>query len=82
VQLVLVIINDFPAHGAMQEVCLQDVVRGLNRQASLYLPPGVTFMVIHSFIRDACKLASEMYSLPRPLDIAPAAPLELFDETK
>jgi hypothetical protein len=39
-------------------------------------------MVIHSFIRESIKLAWSMLALPRPLDIAPAASLELFDDAK
>lgn len=61
---------------------VDDVVRALEHNPGLYLPAGVSFMVIHPFIRESCKLAWSMLALPRPLDIAPAASLELFDDSK
>lgn len=61
---------------------VDDVVRALDRNPGLYLPTGVSYMVIHSFIRESCKLAWSMFALPRSLDIAPAASLELFDDTR
>jgi hypothetical protein len=61
---------------------VNDVVRALDYNPSLYLLSGVSYMVIHNFIRESCKLAWSMFALPRPLDIAPAASLELFDESK
>jgi hypothetical protein len=59
-----------------------DVVRALNRQTDLYLAPGLTFMIIHPLIRESCRLAWSMFALKRPLDVAPAARLELFDDMK
>lgn len=37
---------------------------------------------IEFFIREACRLAWNMQALPRPLDIAPAATQEVFDNQR
>jgi hypothetical protein len=61
---------------------VSEVVRVLNRNPRLYLPPDVTFSVISPFIREALKMAWNMCALPCPLDIAAASGAELFDDTR
>ncbi|XP_069129112.1 mitochondria-eating protein-like isoform X4 [Argopecten irradians] len=60
----------------------QDVIRALNRNPKIYLPPDVTFAIIQPFIREGCKLAWQMNALAHPLDISVASDAELFDDKK
>ena len=61
---------------------VQDVIRALNRNPKIFLPPDTTYAVIQPFIREAVKLAWQMSALAHPLDIAVATDAELFDESK
>lgn len=61
---------------------VSDVIRALNRNPKIFLPPDTTFAVIQPFIREAVKLAWQMSALAHPLDIAVATDAELFDSTK
>ena len=58
------------------------MVSGLNRNPRITLPIGVSFTVISSFIREACRIAWEMSTLAFPLDIAFALDGEVFDDSK
>ncbi|XP_069129114.1 mitochondria-eating protein-like isoform X6 [Argopecten irradians] len=61
---------------------VSDVIRALNRNPKIYLPPDVTFAIIQPFIREGCKLAWQMNALAHPLDISVASDAELFDDKK
>lgn len=61
---------------------LKEVILALTRNPKLSLPAGVTFSVISSFIREACRIAWEMSTLAYPLDTALAIDGEVMDETK
>ena len=61
---------------------LQDVIRALNRNPRIFLPPDTTFAVVQPFIREAVKVAWQMSALAHPLDIAVASDAELFDDSK
>lgn len=54
----------------------------LTRNPKLSLPAGVSYSIISSFIREACRLAWEMSSLAYPLDTAFAIDAEVMDELK
>lgn len=61
---------------------MKEVICGLNRNPKICLPPGVSYSIISSFIREACRLAWEMSTLAYPLDTALAIDAEVMDETK
>ncbi|KAK3588729.1 hypothetical protein CHS0354_019195 [Potamilus streckersoni] len=61
---------------------VSDVIRALNRNPKIFLPPDATFAVIQPFIREAVKIAWQMSALAHPLDIAVATDAELYDSTK
>ncbi|XP_025086837.1 mitochondria-eating protein-like isoform X2 [Pomacea canaliculata] len=61
---------------------VSDVIRALNRNPKIFLPPDTTYAIIQPFIREAVKLAWQMSSLAHPLDIAVASDAELFDDSK
>ncbi|KAL8574623.1 hypothetical protein ACOMHN_055688 [Nucella lapillus] len=61
---------------------VSDVIRALNRNSKVFLPPDTSFAIIQPFIREAVKLAWQMTTLAHPLDIATAADAELFDDSK
>ncbi|RUS89287.1 hypothetical protein EGW08_002961 [Elysia chlorotica] len=59
-----------------------DVIRALNRNPRIFLPPDTSYAVCQPFVREAVKLAWQMSALAHPLDIAVATDAELFDDTK
>ncbi|XP_023931205.1 mitochondria-eating protein isoform X3 [Lingula anatina] len=59
-----------------------DVVRALNRNIKIFLPADISYNIIGTFIREACKLAWQMSALAHPLDIAVSSDAELFDDYK
>ncbi|KAL8622224.1 hypothetical protein ACOMHN_043747 [Nucella lapillus] len=61
---------------------VSDVIRALNRNPKLYLPPDSNFAVIQPFIREAVRLAWQMSALAHPLDITIVTDAELFDDIK
>nr|KAG5709303.1 hypothetical protein BaRGS_018055 [Batillaria attramentaria] len=61
---------------------VSDVIRALNRNPKIFLPPDTSFAIIQPFIREAVKLAWQMSALAHPLDIAIATDAELFDDSK
>ena len=61
---------------------LQDVIRALNRNPKIFLPPDTSYAVIQPFIREAVKLAWQMSALAHPMDIAAGTDAELFDDSK
>ncbi|KAK2165880.1 hypothetical protein LSH36_44g00022 [Paralvinella palmiformis] len=61
---------------------VSDVIRGLNRNPRIFLPPDVSYSIISPFIREACKLAWNMAALAHPLDITLASEAELYDDTR
>ncbi|XP_046579445.1 mitochondria-eating protein-like isoform X4 [Haliotis rubra] len=61
---------------------VSDVIRALNRNPKIFLPPDATFAIVQPFIREACKLAWQMSALAHPLDIAASTDAELFDDNK
>ncbi|XP_059169080.1 mitochondria-eating protein-like isoform X1 [Physella acuta] len=61
---------------------VSDVIRALNRNSKIFLPPDTTYAICQPFIREAVKLAWQMSALAHPLDIAVATDAELFDDTK
>ncbi|XP_052794771.1 mitochondria-eating protein-like isoform X2 [Mya arenaria] len=63
-------------------VSLWDVIRKLNVNPSIFLPPDSTFAIIQPFIRECVKVAWQMSALAHPLDIAVSSRAELFDDTK
>ena len=61
---------------------VQDVIRKLNVNPSIFLPPDTTFAIIQPFIRECVKVAWQMSALAHTLDIAVSSRAELFDDTK
>lgn len=61
---------------------VSDVIRKLNVNPSIFLPPDSTFAVIQPFIRECVKVAWQMSALAHSLDIAVSSRAELFDDTK
>ncbi|XP_041359836.1 mitochondria-eating protein-like isoform X2 [Gigantopelta aegis] len=61
---------------------VSDVIRAMNRNPKIFLPPDASFAIIQPFIREAVKMAWQMSSLAHPLDIAVATDAELFDDNK
>ncbi|BFZ15327.1 hypothetical protein BsWGS_18366 [Bradybaena similaris] len=61
---------------------VSDVIRALNRNPKIFLPPDISYAICQPFIREAVKLAWQMSCLAHPLDIAVATDAELFDDTK
>ncbi|KAL4230902.1 Mitochondria-eating protein [Mactra antiquata] len=61
---------------------VSDVIRKLNTNPTIYLPPDTTFAVIQPFIRECVKTAWQMSALAHPLDMAVSSRAELFDDTK
>lgn len=61
---------------------VSEVIDNLYRNPRLILPLGVTYSLITTYIREACRIAWHMACLPYPLDIAFASEAEVFDETK
>lgn len=62
----------------------RDVIRSLEFKVPLIQrPAGLSFDVIGSFVREACRIAWEMSSLSSPVDVYhPASEGELFDEIR
>ena len=58
------------------------MIRALNRNPKIFLPPEISYSVIQPFVREACKMAWGMSALARPLDIAVSADGELFEDSK
>ncbi len=54
----------------------------MNFNSKIYLPVGVGYSVINSFIREACRLAWQMASLPNPLDLSAGSDADVFDESR
>ncbi|UJR34126.1 hypothetical protein I4U23_021533 [Adineta vaga] len=61
---------------------VSDVIDNLHRNPRISLPLGVTYSLINTYIREACRIAWHMSCLAYPLDIAFASTSEVFDETK
>ncbi|KAL5012841.1 hypothetical protein ScPMuIL_011392 [Solemya velum] len=61
---------------------VSDVIRGLNRNPKIFLPPDCTFTIIQPYIRESVKLAWQMSALAHPLDISVATDAELYDCNK
>jgi len=61
---------------------LSDVIDNLRRNPRLSLPLGVTYSLINTYIREACRIAWHMACLAYPLDIAFECDAEVFDDTK
>lgn len=59
-----------------------EVVAALNQNPKFSLPLGVSYSVIGSFIREACRIAWEMSALAFPLDTAFAVDGECLDSLK
>ncbi len=61
---------------------VSEVIMALNCNPKIRLPFGVTYTVISTFIREACRTAWEMSALAFPLDTAFALDAEVYDETR
>lgn len=61
---------------------VSEVIDNLHRNPRISLPLGVTYSLVSTYIRDACRIAWHMTCLPSPLDIAFASEAEVFDDTK
>jgi hypothetical protein len=61
---------------------VSEVIDNLHRNPRLSLPLGVTYSLINTYIREACRVAWHMTCLAYPLDIAFASDAEVFDDTK
>lgn len=61
---------------------VSEVIKALNCNPKLCMPPCTSYSVISSFIREACRIAWEMSALAYPLDIAFAIDSECFDECR
>ncbi|CAF3508190.1 unnamed protein product [Rotaria sp. Silwood1] len=61
---------------------VSEVIDNLHRNPRLSLPLGVTYSLVHTYIREACRIAWHMACLVYPLDVAFASDAEVFDETK
>ena len=60
----------------------QKVTTSLIYNPKISLPAGVSYTIISSFIREACRLAWHMNCLAYPLDISFALDAEVFDDSK
>lgn len=54
----------------------------MNVNPKISFPPECEFVLLSSFIREACKIAYEMQALEPSLDVALATEGELFCESK
>ncbi|CAF3833269.1 unnamed protein product [Rotaria magnacalcarata] len=61
---------------------VSEVIDNLHRNPRISLPLGVTYSLVSTYIREACRIAWHMACLVYPLDIAFASDAEVFDETK
>jgi len=61
---------------------VSQVIISLNCNPKIRLPLGVSYSVISTFIREACRTAWEMSALAFPLDTAFALDAEVFDENR
>jgi len=59
-----------------------EVILALTRNPKISLPAGVSYSVISSFVREACRIAWEMSTLAYPMDTALAIDAEVMDECK
>ncbi|XP_060554358.1 mitochondria-eating protein-like isoform X3 [Ruditapes philippinarum] len=69
-------------YNGLGTVSLWDVIRKLNVNPSIFLPPDTTFAIVQPFIRECVKTAWQMSALAHPLDIAVSSRAELYDDTK
>lgn len=61
---------------------VSEVIIALNCNPKIRLPFGVTYTVISTFIREACRTAWEMSALAFPLDTAFALDAEVYEEAR
>jgi len=61
---------------------VSEVIDNLHRNPRLSLPLGVTYSLVNTYIREACRVAWHMACLAYPLDIAFASESEVFDDSK
>lgn len=61
---------------------VSQVIIALNCNPKIRLPLGVSYSVISSFIREACRTAWEMSALAFPLDTAFALDAEVYEESR
>ncbi|CAF0772828.1 unnamed protein product [Rotaria sordida] len=61
---------------------ISEVIDNLHRNPRLSLPLGTTYSLVHTYIREACRIAWHMACLVYPIDTAFATDAEVFDETK
>jgi len=54
----------------------------MNVNPRISFPPEVDFVLISSFIREACRIAFAMQTLDPPLDLAFSSDGELYSENK
>ncbi|CAF1251308.1 unnamed protein product, partial [Didymodactylos carnosus] len=61
---------------------VSEVIDNLHRNPRLSLPLGVTYSILGTYIREACRVAWHMACLAYPLDIAFASDAEVFNDSK
>lgn len=61
---------------------ISEVIISLNCNPKIRLPLGVSYSVISTFIREACRTAWEMSALAFPLDTAFALDAEVYEESR
>jgi len=61
---------------------VSEVIDNLHRNPRISLPLGVTYSLVSTYIREACRIAWHMACLVYPFDIAFASDAEVFDDTK
>ncbi|XP_042633178.1 mitochondria-eating protein-like [Cyprinus carpio] len=63
-------------------ISVNDVINVMNLYPHISFPPEVDFVLISSFIREACRIAFAMQTLDPPLDLAFSSDGELYSDVK
>ncbi|ROL50985.1 Mitochondria-eating protein [Anabarilius grahami] len=64
------------------QTSVNDVINAMNVNPRISFPPEVDFVLISSFIREACRIAFAMQTLDPPLDLAFSSDGELYSDVK
>ncbi|KAA0708694.1 Mitochondria-eating protein [Triplophysa tibetana] len=64
------------------QTSVNDVINAMNVNPHISFPPEVDFVLISSFIREACRIAFAMQTLDPPLDLAYSSDGELYSDVK
>ncbi|RXN15184.1 mitochondria-eating isoform X2 [Labeo rohita] len=64
------------------QTSVNDVINAMNVNPRISFPPEVDFVLISSFIREACRIGFAMQTLDPPLDLAFSSDGELYSDVK